>query len=154
MGRTRGKHRDLCRRWSRRTRRHSERRWNRDHRRAATTATVEAPHVSPTSAYSLRLVVNRKLYDAGASISRCDSSSALAPAQALRLSPADASPLGLKDLDRVSVTSPNGSLSARVALDSSVPKGTAVLVHNLAEADPGALVASDDAVCEIRVEVG
>ncbi|MEI2638486.1 MAG: NADH-quinone oxidoreductase subunit NuoG [Microthrixaceae bacterium] len=117
-------------------------------------ATVEAPHVSPTSAYSLRLVVNRKLYDAGASISRCDSSSALAPAQALRLSPADASPLGLKDLDRVSVTSPNGSLSARVALDSSVPKGTAVLVHNLAEADPGALVASDDAVCEIRVEVG
>ncbi|MCB1258622.1 MAG: molybdopterin-dependent oxidoreductase, partial [Microthrixaceae bacterium] len=50
-------------------------------------ATVEAPHVSPLSAYSLRLVVNRKLYDAGASISRCSSSSMLAPAQALRISP-------------------------------------------------------------------
>lgn len=115
---------------------------------------IEVPHVSPQSAYSLRLVVNRKLYDSGAAISRCGSSSQLAPAQALRLSPADAAPLGVADGDRVSVTSPNGTLSTRVGIDSSVPKGTGVIVHNLEGADPGTLVAAGDVVCEIRVEVG
>ncbi len=115
--------------------------------------TRSAPHVSSQNAYSLRLVVNRKLYDAGTSISQCSSSAGLAPEQALRVSPADAAPLGISDGSRVTVTSPNGSLSVRALVDRAVPRGTAHLTHNLAGGEPSALISVADAVCDIRVEV-
>lgn len=115
--------------------------------------TRSAPQVASQNAYSLRLVVSRKLYDAGASISRCSSSAGLAAEQALRLSPADASPLAIVDGTRVTVTSPNGSLSVQALVDQAVPRGTAHLTHNLAGGDPSALISASDAVCDIRVEV-
>lgn len=115
--------------------------------------TPDAPHVAPQSAYSLRLVVNRTLYDDGTEIQHCDSSAGLAPAGSLRMSPADAAPLGVETGTKVTVTSPNGSLSAPVTVDPGVPKGSAVLRHNLSGADPGVLVAAGDVVCDIRVEV-
>jgi len=113
----------------------------------------ETPHVSPQSAYSLRLVVNRTLYDDGTGISHCDSSAALAPAASLRVAPLDAAPLGVETGTRVTVISPNGSVSVPATVDPAVPKGTAVLRHNLEGADAGLLVASGDVVCDIRVEV-
>ncbi len=115
--------------------------------------TRTAPQVSSQNAYSLRLVVSRKLYDAGSAISNCPSSAGLAAEQSLRISPADAAPLGIEDATRVTVTSPNGSLSVQALVDQSIPRGTAHLTHNLAGGDPSALVSASDAVCEIRVEV-
>jgi anaerobic selenocysteine-containing dehydrogenase len=109
--------------------------------------------VAPQSAYSLRLVVNRTLYDDGTGISHCDSSAALAPAAALRVAPLDAAPLGIETGTRVTVISPNGSLSVAATVDPAVPKGTAVLRHNLDGADAGLLIATGDVVCDIRVEV-
>ena len=115
--------------------------------------TPVAPHVAPQSSYSLRLIVNRTLYDQGTEIHHCDSSSGLAPAASVRLSPADAAPLGAEDGTRVTVSSPHGSITAEAFVDSGVPKGSAVLRHNLEGADPGLLIDSADVVCEIRVEV-
>jgi NADH-quinone oxidoreductase subunit G len=114
----------------------------------------QVPHVSPQSAYSLRLVVNRTLYDDGTSVQHCDSSAGLAPNASVRLAPADATPLGVVDGTKVTVTSPNGSLSVPATVDTAVPKGSAVLRHNLSGADAGVLVAAGDVVCDIRVEVG
>ncbi|CAB4795472.1 unannotated protein [freshwater metagenome] len=115
--------------------------------------TPVAPHVAPQSSYSLRLIVNRTLYDQGTEIHHCDSSSGLAPAASVRLSPADATPLGAEDGTQVTVSSPQGSITAALVIDSGVPKGSAVLRHNLEGADPGLLIDSADVVCEIRVEV-
>ena len=114
----------------------------------------EPTHVAPKSAYSLRLVVNRTLYDGGTSISHCESSASLAPSAALHLSTVDASPLGVETGTRVTVSSSNGSLSIPAVVDGGVPKGSAVLHHNLAGADAGVLISADDVVCDIRVEVG
>ena len=114
----------------------------------------EPTHVAPKSAYSLRLVVNRTLYDDGTAISHCTSSASLAPSAALHLGTADAAPLGIETGTRVTVSSSNGSLSVPAVVDGGVPKGSAVLHHNLVGADAGVLVSADDVVCDIRVEVG
>jgi NADH-quinone oxidoreductase subunit G len=105
------------------------------------------------NAYSQRLVVHRELYDRGELLQHSPSSVALARPTALRLSPADAAPLGVSSGTRVKVTSPNGSLTVSAAVDAEVPKGVVVMVHNVEGADPGNLVASGDAVCDVRVEV-
>ena len=114
----------------------------------------EATHVEPKNAYSLRLVVNRTLYDDGTSISHCGSSASLAPTAALHLGTADAAPLGIETGTQVTVSSSNGTLSVAAVVDGGVPKGSALLRHNLAGADAGVLVSAADVVCDIRVEVG
>ena len=115
-------------------------------------ATPERTHVAPKGAYELRLVVNRVLYDAGSSISHCDSSAGLAPEATVRLSTADAAPVGITTGTRVTVSSSHGSLSVPAVVDAGVPKGTAVLRHDLAGADAGLLIDANDAVCDIQVE--
>ncbi|MFN7151907.1 MAG: molybdopterin dinucleotide binding domain-containing protein, partial [Microthrixaceae bacterium] len=116
-------------------------------------AAPERTHVAPKSAYSLRLVVQRTLYDAGSSLANCDSMAELAPAATVRLSPADAAPSGIENGTRVTVSSSHGSVGVPAVVDAGVPRGAAVLHHNLAGADPGLLVDADDVVCDVRVEV-
>ena len=70
----------------------------------------------------------------------------------MQLSAADASPVGIASGDRVTISSAHGSVSLPAVLDDSLPKGTAVLRHNLAGADAGLLIDADDIVCDIRVE--
>jgi NADH-quinone oxidoreductase subunit G len=113
----------------------------------------ERTHVAPKSAYSLRLVVQRTLYDAGSSLENCDSMAELAPAATVRLSPADAAPSGIENGTHVTVSSSHGSVGVPAVVDAGVPRGAAVLHHNLVGADPGLLVDADDVVCDVRVEV-
>ena len=120
---------------------------------AAPFVTPVAPHVSPQSAYSLRLIVNRTLYDQGTEIHHSDSSAGLAPEATVRLSPTDAAPLGVSSGTKVTISSPHGSISAGAVVDAGVPKGSALVRHNLDGADPGLLIDISDVVCEIRVEV-
>ena len=118
--------------------------------------TFTPPHPTPipaTNAYSSRLVVNRVLYDGGVLVSHRPSSVGLARDGALRLSPGDAGSLGVQDGDRVTVTSRNGSLSAPVAVDDRVPRGS-VVVHHALGPDPSVLRSGDDVVCDVRVEIG
>jgi NADH-quinone oxidoreductase subunit G len=115
-------------------------------------AAPERTHVAPKGAYELRLVVNRVLYDAGSSISQCASSAGLAPAATVRLSVGDAAPVGIESGAQVVVSSPHGSLTLTAVVDAGVPKGSAVVRHNLPGADAGLLIEHGDAVCDIRVE--
>jgi anaerobic selenocysteine-containing dehydrogenase len=114
--------------------------------------TPEPTHVPPKGAYELRLVVNRTLYDAGTDLSHCESSAGLAPRGVVRLSPADASPVGITTGSRVVLSSPHGSLSLDAVVDAAVPKGSAALRHNLVGADAGQLIDAGDVVCDVRVE--
>ncbi len=118
-----------------------------------------APQVEPTQvprgdAYSLRLVVHRVLYDRGASLQRTDHATRLVDEGALHLGTADAKQLGIETGARVTVSSSSGSLSAPAVVDAGVPRGTALLRHNLPGVDAGVLVGADQAVCDVRVEVG
>jgi NADH-quinone oxidoreductase subunit G len=107
----------------------------------------------PANAYSLRLVVDRLLYDRGTLLSESPSSSGLARAATLRVAPGDAAPLGITGGTRVKVTSPHGSIEVDAAADPAVARGVAVLAHNLEGADPGELLSVGDVVCDVRVEV-
>lgn len=110
-------------------------------------------NVPTPNAYSMRLVVNRTLYDEGSGISRAPSSANLKPAAALYLSPDDARTLGIDSNSAVTVTSPNGSLNVGARVDNRIPVGVGMLRHALADADAGLLMNVNDAVCDIRVEV-
>ncbi len=116
---------------------------------AATTPT----NVPPRSADSLRLVVNRTLYDSGSAISHCASSAALVPEASVRLSPADAAAMGLETGTFVTVASSHGSVSVPAVVDPGVPGGAAVVRHNLESVDAGVLVDAADPVCDVRVEL-
>ena len=70
----------------------------------------------------------------------------------MRLSTADAGPVGIETGTRVTVSSSHGSVSLPAVVDAGVPKGTAVLRHDLAGADAGLLIDAGDVVCDIQVE--
>jgi NADH-quinone oxidoreductase subunit G len=112
------------------------------------------PGVPAANAYSQRLVVHRVLYDRGDLLAHSPSSAGLAGTATVRLSPADAGPLGVQRATVVTLTSQHGSLSLAAEVDPGVPKGVAVIAHGLEGADPGSLVSCTDAVCDVRVEVG
>ncbi|MFI5043935.1 MAG: NADH-quinone oxidoreductase subunit NuoG [Acidimicrobiales bacterium] len=105
------------------------------------------------NAYSLRLVLSRVLYDGGTLLSQSPSSAGLARTQSARLSPADASPLGVVDGQDVKLTSAHGSLTLPAVIDKGVPRGSVALVHNVTGGDATTLMSASDAVCDVRVEV-
>ncbi len=114
--------------------------------------------VPATDAYSLRLVVNRKLYDRGTLLTASPSSAGLAEESMAMLNPADATPLGIGGSDtgdstRVKLTSAQGSMTIHATQDATVPKGTVLVHHNRAGSDPGELIGAGATVCEVRVEV-
>ena len=123
----------------------------------------EAPaplEVPPQNSYSLRLVVNRTLFDRGTMVGQCPSSSGLARTPAVVLGPADAEAIAVSAGDRVTITAQRATMAAEVRVDARVPRGTAVLHHHLVPAggsdtlDPGRVVTAGEPVCEIRVEAG
>ena len=71
----------------------------------------------------------------------------------MRISPADAAPVGIENGTRVTVASSHGSVSVPAVVDAGVPRGTAVLRHDLAGADAGLLVDAGEPVCDVRVEL-
>lgn len=113
----------------------------------------EATKIAPKSAYSLRLVVNRTLYGRGTVVAHAPATAALAPTATIGLSPADAAPLGVESGTRITISSSHGSLSAPALVDASVPRGSALIRHNLDGADAGVLIDAADPVCDVRVEV-
>ena len=124
-----------------------------DRASTAPLARPEPTHVAPKSAYSLRLVVNRTLYDDGIALEHSPSSAPLAAEAEVRVAPGDAAPIGLESGTHVTVSSAHGSLSVPAVVDAGVPKGTAVLRHSLEGGDPGVLIDVADVVCDVRVEL-
>jgi anaerobic selenocysteine-containing dehydrogenase len=100
-------------------------------------------------AYSLRLVVSRKLYDGGTLVQHSPSLARLAPDVALRISATDLDRLGVTSGGKVRVTSSRTSLDLDVVADASVPRGVAHLVWG---AEAARLIDVSAPVTDLRVE--
>jgi NADH-quinone oxidoreductase subunit G len=103
--------------------------------------------------YSLRLVVNRKLYDRGTLVANSPSLADLGGKATLRLNPQDFDRLGISGGDEVRVTSSRGHVTVPVRPDASVPRGVAVLPANGAGGRASALVDAGVPVTDVRVEL-
>jgi len=106
-------------------------------------------------AYSLRLVVNRSIYDHGSAVSATPALSALVPELTVRVNPSDLTRFGAKDGDTVRLTSPRGTADVVVSEDVSVPRGAAVIpfgVGTTTDSFARWIVDSSLAVVDLRLE--
>jgi anaerobic selenocysteine-containing dehydrogenase len=103
-------------------------------------------------AYSLRLVVTRKLYDRGSLVGHSASLADLGGPATLRLNPTDFDRLGVVSGDDVRITSARGHVTVPVASDPAVPRGVAALPANGAGGRASVLVDATVPVTDVRVE--
>ena len=103
-------------------------------------------------AYSLRLVVRRKLYDRGTLVQQSPSLAALAERARLRLHPQDFDRLGIVPGDDVRITSSRGHVTVAAQPDPAVARGVAVLDANKAGGRANVLIDANAPVTDVRVE--
>ena len=103
-------------------------------------------------AYSLRLVVTRKLYDRGTLVRSSPSLADLAEPAALRLHPHDFDRLGVGVGDDVRVTSNRGNITIPTGPDPGVPRGIALVHANQAGGRANVLIDGNAPVTDVRVE--
>ena len=113
---------------------------------------TRAATLAPVDSYSLRLVATRKLYDQGTLVSHATSLAGLAPGTILRVNPYDFSRLGVAGGDRVRVRTSRTTLTAEIAVDAGVPRGTASVVFNQPGLHVAALIDAAMSVTDVRVE--
>ena len=110
---------------------------------------IDPPSVD---AYSLRLVVTRKLYDRGTLVRNSPSLAELAEPATLRLHPQDFDRLGVAAGDDVRITSNRGHVSVPTLPDPGVPRGIAHLHANKAGGRANVLIDGNAPVTDVRVE--
>ncbi|MFM2078415.1 MAG: NADH-quinone oxidoreductase subunit NuoG, partial [Actinomycetota bacterium] len=117
--------------------------------RVAPVATLE-----PTDAYSLRLVVARRLYDVGSTAASSSAIKGLADGPVLLVHPNDLARIGVAHVgDDVLVTSARATITLPVRTDPSVAPGTAFIPFAQGGTEnPAALVDAHAAVTDVRVE--
>ena len=103
-------------------------------------------------AYSLRLVVTRKLYDRGTLVRSSPSLADLAEPATLRLNPQDFDRLGVGAGDDVRVTSNRGNVTVPTVADAGVPRGIALVHANQAGGRANVLIDGNAPVTDVRVE--
>jgi NADH-quinone oxidoreductase subunit G len=103
-------------------------------------------------AYSLRLVVTRKLYDRGTLVQHSPSLAGLAEPATLRLNPQDFDRLGIVSGDDVRVTSSRGHVTVATRPDPAVPRGVAALDANKGGGRANVLIDANTPVTDVRVE--
>jgi NADH-quinone oxidoreductase subunit G len=103
-------------------------------------------------AYSLRLVVSRKLYDRGTLIRSSPSLADLAEPATLRLNPSDFDRLGVAVGDDVRVTSNRGNVTVPTVPEPGVPRGIALIYANQAGGRANVLIDGNAPVTDVRVE--
>jgi NADH-quinone oxidoreductase subunit G len=109
----------------------------------------------PLDRYSLRLVTHRRLYDLGTQVQASPSLAPLAHPERLRANPAELEALGVASGDRVRLRGPKASIVIEIEPDRAVPRGVAVLAHNLPGGFGGpanSLVDGSVPVVDVRVE--
>jgi NADH-quinone oxidoreductase subunit G len=119
---------------------------------AATLGKFAAADAPLPNAYDFRLVVSRKLYDAGITIARSRSLSGFAPGARLHLHPLDVERLGVAEGTLVKISTPRTSLSAAVAASAAVPRGAAWMAFNQTDVEIGTLIDATEPVIDVRVE--
>jgi NADH-quinone oxidoreductase subunit G len=110
---------------------------------------IEPPSVD---AYSLRLVVTRKLYDRGTLVRSSPSLTDLAEPATLRLNPHDFDRMGVAAGDDVRITSNKGNVTVPTISDPGVPRGLAHLHANKAGGRANVLIDGNAPVTDVRVE--
>ncbi len=110
---------------------------------------IDPPSVD---AYSLRLVVTRRLYDRGTLVAASPSLAELAEPATLRLHPHDFDRLGVGAGDHVRITSNRGNVSVPTVPDPGVPRGIAHVHANKAGGRANTLVDGNAPVTDVRVE--
>jgi NADH-quinone oxidoreductase subunit G len=103
-------------------------------------------------AYSLRLVVSRKLYDRGTLVRSSASLADLAEPAMLRLNPSDFDRLGVAVGDDVRVTSNRGNVTVPTVPEPGVPRGIALIHANQAGGRANVLIDGNAPVTDVRVE--
>lgn len=118
------------------------------------TLTVAPSGTEPPTpnSYEYRLVVSRKLYDAGQLVAHSSSLAHLAPGARLHLHPLDADRLGASAGSLVKVTSPRTTLSLEVAPDAGIPRGTAWVAYNQPNASAAELIDGGAWAIDVKVE--
>ncbi|MEO1061468.1 MAG: NADH-quinone oxidoreductase subunit NuoG [Actinomycetota bacterium] len=113
---------------------------------------IEATSPVPVDAYSLRLVVARKLYDDAVSTRYSDHLAPLAPGAVLRLSPYDFDRVGVGSGGQLQVTSDRGTVVLTVGADPAVPDGVALLAANQSDVAAEDLIELGARLTKVRVE--
>jgi NADH-quinone oxidoreductase subunit G len=104
-------------------------------------------------AYKLRLVVGRKLYDAGVHLAMSPSLATLAAPAVLKVHPTDLERLGVASGGTVRLRSSKVTVDAiEVQADPFQPRGTAGLPYNVPGLDTRALLTADAAVTDVDME--
>jgi NADH-quinone oxidoreductase subunit G len=110
---------------------------------------IDPPSVD---AYSLRLVVTRKLYDRGTLVRSSPSLAELAEPATLHLHPSDFDRLGVGAGDDVRITSTKGNVTVPTVSDAGVPRGIALLHANRAGGRANVLIDGNSPITDVRVE--
>ncbi|MCB9392078.1 MAG: NADH-quinone oxidoreductase subunit NuoG [Acidimicrobiaceae bacterium] len=104
------------------------------------------------NSYDYRLVVTRKLYDAGVTVSNSPSLAHLAPGQRVHLHPLDVERVGVQPGADVRVSSSRSAAVMRVEADPTVLRGTAWIAFNQPGGNVGDLIDSTAIVTDVRIE--
>ncbi len=111
-----------------------------------------AVELAPLDSYSLRLVATRKLYDQGTLLAEAPALAKLAPGTILTVNPYDFDRLGVAAGDRVRMQTSRATLTAEIAADAGVPRGSASVVFNQPGLHVAALIDASQPVTVVRVE--
>jgi len=111
------------------------------------------PPVPQVDSYSLRLVLTRELYDHGEMLERSESLVGLSRTPTVGISTGDAERLGVTSGTPLVVRGERWSITLPARVSTGVPRGSAHLVHRLADSDPIALLDSGELACDVRVEL-
>jgi NADH-quinone oxidoreductase subunit G len=113
---------------------------------------IEATPVPHRDAYSLRVVVGRRLYDAGRLVQESPALAGLAVAPIMLIASADAQRLGVTNGESVKATSGRGSINVAVRAARGVAPGTAVLGFGADGTGAAELIDASSVVTDLRVE--
>jgi len=102
--------------------------------------------------YSLRLVVDRTMYDQGTQTAMCASIAGLATPGAVRISPLMAARLGIDSGETVRLSSTRASVEGPVTVDDRIPADVAAVAHNHDGLDVRSLIDPESLVTDIRIE--
>ncbi|HUR50166.1 MAG TPA: NADH-quinone oxidoreductase subunit NuoG [Acidimicrobiales bacterium] len=116
-------------------------------------ADVQSP-TAPDDAYSLRLVVTRKLYDRGTTVRHSSSLAPLTPTAQLRVHPADLERAGIAGGGLGRLRSARTTFQVETVSDPGLARGSAHLYFNIADAgeDAADLIDAETPVVEVRLE--
>ncbi len=111
-----------------------------------------APNVEMADSSDMRLIVTRKMYDAGTLLTNSPSLVELAAGASASINPAQFASLGFTDGDDVTVRSEVGSITLPVVADAGVPAGAVAIEFNQPNASAASLLDSARTVTTVSLE--